>query len=263
MKLVPSIRNLNRLFYKTHKGKVVRITMASTPGNGLLGKSLFSKELATGIGTVKASGGSVTSTGKEAKKSPKVIACEGDFPLDAIPNPYSKQERTFGHRRPYGNDPNRKHAGFDLYGKAGSEVHAIKNGYLIEKPIRFRPSLKEKNPNIFAVVIDHGDFIGLYGEIVPEKGLQKNSPVYQGQVIGRIADQMGADMLHFEMYSKGAEGDLLTGIAGKDNFYRRSDLMNPTAFLNCLRKRGSHISAVPGKRDLTPYERIKKFFQEI
>jgi hypothetical protein len=70
LKITNSIGKLNKLLKKTvNKQKVNKITMASTPGSGILGKSLFSKGLASGTGTVKASGGHGTSAGKEARKS--------------------------------------------------------------------------------------------------------------------------------------------------------------------------------------------------
>ena len=56
-----------------------------------------------------------------------------------------------------------------------------------------------------------------------------------GQVIAYVGDQPGGDMLHLELFSDTASGDLTTDRNNPANapYYRRSDLMDPTPILDC------------------------------
>jgi murein DD-endopeptidase MepM/ murein hydrolase activator NlpD len=126
-----------------------------------------------------------------------------------------------------------------------------------EKPRQFF----KDNPSIFSVEIDHGDFIARYGEIVPDKNLTKGSFVMKGQVIGIVADlpnvRFGThDMLHFEMFSKLATGPLTPEQPSKNKFSRRSDLMDPTDFLNRTRQITFDLCNKPRKYRIYPHEKI-------
>lgn len=56
-------------------------------------------------------------------------------------------------------------------------------------------------------------------------------------MIGYVGNQPGADMLHLELFSGAASGDLTLSSKNPKNapYYRRSDLMDPTPVLDALR----------------------------
>jgi len=100
----------------------------------------------------------------------------------------------FGSRRSNGK---RCHAGIDIFTKGNADVVAISSG----KVIAIQRFYKCSGGMTDAILIDHGNFVVLYGEI--NEGtitVKKGDSVVAGQKLGK-ASYCG--MLHFEMYEKG------------------------------------------------------------
>jgi hypothetical protein len=151
------------------------------------------------------------------------------FPLKLKVDSYLKFPSRYNDGRDKDSDGKyqRRHAGCDLYAPVGSEIIAVKDGVIIQSPYEFYDGT-------YAIEIDHEDFVCRYGE------LQSNVPTYvkagasikQGQVIGYVGklQTVAQSMLHFEMFS----GEQTGALTKKKNlpFQRRSDLIDPTNFLN-------------------------------
>lgn len=161
------------------------------------------------------------------------------FPLAKVPGySYAKYGLRFGAKRKKKKDGEvigyRKHAGCDLYKlDQGTPVYAVDNG----KVIKVERGFYGKNSDALAIQHDAG-FQVRYGEIynIPSKFITKNAEVQRGEVIGHVS---WTKMLHLEMYSGEATGPYTqknqsyTKTFGKDTpFMRRSDLLDPTPFLN-------------------------------
>ncbi|MBL8762145.1 MAG: M23 family metallopeptidase [Phycisphaerae bacterium] len=149
------------------------------------------------------------------------------FPFSVLPeDDWKTGARRFGADRSGG----RKHAGCDLYFPEGTAIHALADGVLIQEPYSFYAKTH-------AVEVRHGNHVVRYGEIKPGSyvGGQK---VKQGQVIAKVGHLVGikvpSDMLHLELYEGTATGALTTSTAP---YKRRSDLLDPTKYLNEWSKR--------------------------
>jgi hypothetical protein len=145
------------------------------------------------------------------------------FPLRKRPA-YSYKEggREFGAYR----SESRLHAGCDLLAPEGTEVLAIDNGTVIQGPYEFYDV-------VYALEVKHDSGIVVrYGEILQSvpRGISAGARVSRGQVIGYVGLMTsGSSMVHFEMYKGTVNGALTTG---SGPYRRRSDLMDPTAFLD-------------------------------
>lgn len=147
------------------------------------------------------------------------------FPLRARPTiSYQTGVASFGARRSGGR---RKHAACDLYAPAGTEILAIEDGTIIQGPYYFYDGT-------YALEVRHDSgYIVRYSEIrkkVP-RGITAGARVSQGQVIAYIGFliELKLSMLHFEMYDGSKTGPLTQS---GNIFRRRSDLVDPTPFLN-------------------------------
>ncbi|MGR5150170.1 M23 family metallopeptidase [Photobacterium alginatilyticum] len=158
---------------------------------------------------------------KQVNNASKVLR----FPLKTRPvQSYTVAPRSFGSNRSNG----RKHAGCDLYAPAGTEILSMLDGKVV-RIYNFYLGTK-------AVEVDHGIFLARYGEISDVvSGIKVGSLVKRGDVIAKVGTlkfKSGAtmSMLHLELYSKTQTGPLTV----RDNlpYKRRSDLMNPTNYLN-------------------------------
>jgi hypothetical protein len=74
------------------------------------------------------------------------------------------------------------------------------------------------------------DFVVRYGEIRIDPKIRTGKDVKRGDVIGKVARQRGAAMLHIEMY-KGTESGALTDPNSTDAKKRRADVTDPTPYL--------------------------------
>jgi murein DD-endopeptidase MepM/ murein hydrolase activator NlpD len=137
---------------------------------------------------------------------------------------YHHAPRSFGANRDHGK---RQHAGCDLYAPEGSPVVSIANGVVMD--------VYEFYGKADAVEINHGALgIIRYGELIASDDIDKGSLVKPGTPIGKIARLVGIHvhpMLHFEMYTGKGSGKLT--VRG-NSYHRRSDLIDPTAFLDRL-----------------------------
>jgi murein DD-endopeptidase MepM/ murein hydrolase activator NlpD len=139
---------------------------------------------------------------------------------------YHDRPRCYGAPR---DDGKRKHAGCDLYAPEGTPVVAVWHGRVRQ--------VYEFYGKADAIEIDHG-VLGIirYGELVSADELQPGQIIKGGDQIGKVAQLVGMGnihpMLHFELYSGKGTGRLTcTGNA----FRRRSDLLDPTRFLDSIR----------------------------
>lgn len=139
-------------------------------------------------------------------------------PADAS---YTEDPRKFGSCR---DGCARKHAAADLYGAIGRPIYAVADGKVIDFYAFYLGT--------YALVVDHGDFIVRYGEIKGRlpSGVFVGAKIRRGQHVGTVGNLEGLsiNMLHFERFSGAKSGPLTNGVAP---FYRRSDLVNPTADL--------------------------------
>lgn len=161
------------------------------------------------------------------------------FPFAQLPAAdWTNPPRSFAANRQGGA---RAHAGCDLYFPEGTVIHAIGPGKVVLGPYAFYAKT-------FAIEVDHGGTIVRYGEVMEKTFVKAGDVVAGGQKIARVGRLVGisvpSNMLHLEMYSKQATGPLTD--PNKDTckkapdgrpFYRRQDLMNPTATLNRLKER--------------------------
>lgn len=146
------------------------------------------------------------------------------FPLRSRPHEsYHERPRAFGCPRDGGA---RKHAGCDLYAPAGTPVLAVEDGKVVRAVYPFYDV-------VFAIEIEHPCGIVRYGEIShAAEGLVVGSEVHAGQVIGYVGKMVSVpqSMLHFELYSGQGHGPLTD--RNHPPFQRRTDLVDPTAFLD-------------------------------
>jgi hypothetical protein len=161
----------------------------------------------------------------EAESFPRIEMPSGDFmfPLAALPKQsWHSGGCNFGASRDHGA---RRHAGCDLKEPKGTQIYAVADGILVQRPYAF-------TPGVHAVEIQHGPYLMRYGEILPGsytggKTVKKGEPICK---IG-ILDS-GKQMLHFEIYSNGSSRVPLTNKRSPSLFRRRSDLMDPTKLLD-------------------------------
>ncbi|MCC6137326.1 MAG: M23 family metallopeptidase [Bdellovibrionaceae bacterium] len=116
----------------------------------------------------------------------------------------------------------RKHAAADLLRPTGEKVLAIDGGKVLRKYHFYAGT--------YAVEVKHDSgYVARYGEVAPQNVAQSGpgERVIKGQHIGNIGSLR---MLHFEIYSDKVDGPLTQLNNGE--YWRRSDLLNPTPLLN-------------------------------
>jgi murein DD-endopeptidase MepM/ murein hydrolase activator NlpD len=166
------------------------------------------------------------------------------FPLSFVPaQSWHQAPLKFRSNRASGT---RKHAGCDLYAPIGTPVFAVADG-----------TVKAFGPfylGTFALTIDHGQFWIRYGEIsnAVASGLGIGTRVTEGDKIGEVGDLDGLDlsMVHFEMFSGTASGPLT--VKSNPPFMRRSDLIDPTPFLDQWAAQVGSASPGPGPGPVNP-----------
>ncbi len=146
------------------------------------------------------------------------------FPLKTRTNSYKNGFARFGSNRSGGK---RKHAGCDLYAPTGTEIRAMADG-----KVRV---VKGFYSGTDVIEIVHKKHIIRYGEVLAGKSLVKvGDDVKRGQTIGyvgKLTVQVPSMMLHLEMYSNPKDTSPLT-VRGNNAYQRRSDLIDPTTFLD-------------------------------
>jgi len=150
------------------------------------------------------------------------------FPLPFVPrldyHPSRGHHRYFGAQRPDG----RLHAGCDLIAPKGTPIFAMDDGFVEEYlPSFFRGTA--------AVSVRHGAYVVRYCEVDPPSlaSLRPGMQVKAGQQIAVVGRMTHDSMLHFELYSGRSRGPLT--VRRNKPFQRRSDLLDPTAFLDKLK----------------------------
>lgn len=155
------------------------------------------------------------------------------FPFKTITSyNWSESYRAFGSNRSNGS---RAHAGCDLYYPEGTHIHAVADGTVVRGPYDFYAQT-------FALEVNHGSFLVRYGEIQRNAQVSVGDTVTAGQHIAQVGHLVGisvpSDMLHFEMYSGTASGSLTDKSSSSAkradgvSYQRRSDLIDPTPYLN-------------------------------
>ena len=163
------------------------------------------------------------------------------FPLSFVPKAgYHKGSggRWFGAmRKVYENNKKflgyRKHAACDLIAGVDAKVYAVDDGVVTDGPKHFFHGTDQ-------LTVKHTNFTVRYCEIMKKlaPGIKKGVSVSRGQHIAYVGRMYHSSMLHFEMYSGTASGNLtrngekLTTKKKDAPFRRRKDLLNPTAYLN-------------------------------
>lgn len=158
-----------------------------------------------------------------AKKKHKLVFPLFQPPLDS----YRTGGRYFGAPRTH-----RLHAACDLLNPHQARIRAVADGVVIQSPYDFYLGTN-------ALEIHHpGVGVVRYGEIDPRRTvhLKAGDHVHGGDVIAYVGrlNGTGASMLHFELYSGSASGQLT--VLGNPPYQRRRDLVNPTSFIDKLLK---------------------------
>lgn len=156
----------------------------------------------------------------------------GVFPLPIIPKrDYRKGGIRFGASRSKGA---RRHAGCDLIVPKGTPVLAVGAGLVLRGPRYFYHGT-------YSLVVKHSNFIVRYCEVDKKvaKDIYEGAEVKQGQTIAYVGKMFKSSMLHLEMY----RGDTAKSLTQKNktqkylyvksrNYKRRSDLLDPTPYLD-------------------------------
>lgn len=162
-------------------------------------------------------------TNQGGESPPTTTAPNGDFcfPFSFRPSPdWKGGGRYFGAPRDGGR---RLHAGCDLLAPRGTPIYAVSDGTLIRGPYPFYSGTD-------AVEIRHGNFIVRYGEIMPGSYIG-GSHVRKGQQICKVGRlESGSSMLHFELYTNGA--NTRDSLTGGGPYRRRSDVTNASPYLD-------------------------------
>ena len=145
----------------------------------------------------------------------------GNFRFPTEQKPSSDYTHGAGGRYFGASRSDRKHAACDLLRPNGEKVFAVSGGTVLQR-YRFY-----EGTDAIEVKHDSGHVMR-YGEVstrtVGHSG--NGARVVKGQHIGYISNLA---MLHFEMYSGSGSGPLT--VRGRDEYSRRSDLIDPTNFL--------------------------------
>ena len=147
------------------------------------------------------------------------------FPIKNHPTESFKEGmRRFGANRSGGD---RAHAACDLYHSKNDPIISVAGGKVIRDLYFFYQGT-------YALEVKHqGGFVVRYGEITGKKasGISDGHTVKAGETVGymgKVDSDCCSPMLHFEMY-KGTQSGSLS--SGGNKYQRRSDLMNPTSYL--------------------------------
>jgi murein DD-endopeptidase MepM/ murein hydrolase activator NlpD len=142
--------------------------------------------------------------------------------------------RCFSAPRPVSrlDDPQRRHAGIDLFASAGDTVIAIEDG----RVVGFYPFLRAATGEMsYAMLVAHDGYVANYGEVrensLTAHGLEIGSTVRAGQAIATISDTA---QLHFETYQPNTTRNASWRYAET----QPASVRDPTNFLRALVAQG-------------------------
>ena len=119
----------------------------------------------------------------------------------------------------------RLHGAIDIYppGGRGAPVRAMKDGTVLQIIPDFYT--RADGEVCCGILIDHGDFVGFYGELTGPSWLSVGQVVRGGQQIGTVS---GTSQLHFEEYAPGT--------TARHDWYgeQAADLKDPTGRMRLL-----------------------------
>lgn len=126
-----------------------------------------------------------------------------------VPRQGIAQDRAFGAVR--GVIPlRRSHAGVDLFADEGQTVCALTHGRVVAwYPFKqvWLDKLRRQSRTVWALVVDHGGFVAVYGELhadaLASAGLRVDYVVAPGQRLGFVGKMKYSAMLHLETYTPG------------------------------------------------------------
>lgn len=132
-------------------------------------------------------------------------------------------------------NPQRHHAGVDLFANPGDAVIAVEDGTIIG----FYPFLRARTGEMsFAILVAHGGYVANYGEVrensLATRGLDIGSHVRAGQEIASVSD---TSMLHFETYQPGTRRNY----SWRYHEQRPAAVIDPTPRLQALAVSGQRM----------------------
>ncbi len=177
-------------------------------------------------GTQETASGTQSSTRSAEAQDEEVLTSAGSKKFPTVKRPsqsYRTGARAFGAGRGGG----RRHAACDLYRARNEKAVAVEAGRIIQGPYYFYQGTYARE-----VKLKSGPVVR-YGEITSKKSGAASGNFKTGDVIGYIGKtHCCTPMLHFEKYSGSKSGSL----SGGGKYRRRSDLQNPTSYLQGLEK---------------------------
>jgi len=134
-------------------------------------------------------------------------------------------------------DPDRYHAGIDVYGDYHDVIVACEAGTVVN----FYPFYPKDKPLVWCLLVQgkSGTVIN-YGEVDPASlkkyGIKKGMTVAPGQPIAEVGRMVSDSMLHFETYPAGTTRNI--SYKKKDGEAVLKSFLNPTRYLLALSKTG-------------------------
>lgn len=133
-------------------------------------------------------------------------------------------------------DPDRFHAGIDVYGDYHDIIVACEAGTVVNL-YAFYP---REHPLVWCLLVQHRDLVVNYGEVDPASlkkyGIKKGMTVLPGQPIAEVGRMVSDAMLHFETYPPGTKQNISYKKSEGEKFLR--NYFNPTSYLLALAKTG-------------------------
>jgi len=134
-------------------------------------------------------------------------------------------------------DPDRYHAGIDIFGDYHDIIVACEAGTVVN----LYPFYPKENPLVWCLLVQgkSGTVIN-YGEVDPASlkkyGIKKGMEVVPGQPIAEVGRMVQDSMLHFETYPAGTKANISYKKSSGEGFLK--NYLNPTQYLLALAKSG-------------------------
>ena len=134
-------------------------------------------------------------------------------------------------------DPDRYHAGIDVFGDYHDIIVACEAGTVVN----LYPFYPKDHPLVWCLLVQgkSGTVIN-YGEVDPASlkkyGIKKGMEVVAGQPIAAVGRMVQDSMLHFETYPAGTKANISYKKSSGEGFLK--NYLNPTQYLLALAKSG-------------------------